>query len=397
MNVRALLGSIVVLATMSLAGCGHYTCGTTFGNATCSSTGGGISQGGSGGATGDAYLFIADAGGIQGEVLNQAAGTIKLTPNFGTVPTSGTGNVPGAWMAIAAEKFMYAAYPSSGQIYGWAIDVNGTLGAVSGLPLTAVYLAGNNSAGSQAMITNPAGTLLFVLDQVDEQVNVYQIGSGGSLTAVGVPVTLPNGFEPVNLAIDGLGKYLYVSNISGGGTTEVAAYSIGSGTLTELAGSPFASTIAQMQGEASGKFMIGTSSNLSDPNLYVETIQATGLLTSVASSTVNSPAAIAVQPNQGGNLVYSFGFPNGIVIGQIEGYQLNLSTGALSAITGSPFSAIGTFGLFDQSGKYLFVVEDSGVPTTNLDAYNVSTSSDLATPLATVGWSSGAWAPTDVP
>jgi hypothetical protein len=394
MNVRALLGSIVVLATMSLAGCGHYTCGTTFGNATCTSTGGGISQGGSGGATGDAYLFIADAGNIQGEVLNQAAGTIKLTPNF--VPPTVSGNVPGSWMAIAAEKYLYAAYPSTGQIYGWAIDVNGTLAGVGGSPFTAVYLAGNTSAGSQAMITNPAGTLLFVLDQVDEQVNVYQIGSGGSLTAVGVPVTLPNGFEPVNLAIDGLGKYLYVSNISGGGTTEVAAYSIGSGTLTSL-GNPVLSTVAQMQGEASGKYMIGTSANVSDPNLYVETIQSTGLLTSVASSTVNSPAAIAVQPNQGGNLVYSFGFPNGALSGQIEGYQLNLSTGALSAISGSPFSAIGTFGLFDQSGKYLFVVEDSGTPTTNLDVFNVTTSTDLATPVASVGWSSGAWAPTDAP
>src|ERR1700720_2136782 len=35
MKVRALLGIAVVLITMSLSGCGHYSCGTTFGNGSC--------------------------------------------------------------------------------------------------------------------------------------------------------------------------------------------------------------------------------------------------------------------------------------------------------------------------------------------------------------------------
>ncbi len=41
MKVRALLSSVVVLAAMGLASCGHYTCGTTFGNSSCTSSGNG--------------------------------------------------------------------------------------------------------------------------------------------------------------------------------------------------------------------------------------------------------------------------------------------------------------------------------------------------------------------
>ena len=49
MKFRLLLSFVLVLSTMWTIGCGHYTCGTTFGNATCTPSGGGISGGGGGG------------------------------------------------------------------------------------------------------------------------------------------------------------------------------------------------------------------------------------------------------------------------------------------------------------------------------------------------------------
>jgi hypothetical protein len=58
---------------------------------------------------------------------------------------------------------------------------------------------------------------------------------------------------------------------------------------------------------------------------------------------------------------------------------------------------VGGFGLFDQSGTYLFVVEDPNAGTTVLDVYKVSGNSTLTTPVANVGWGPGAWAPTDIP
>jgi 6-phosphogluconolactonase (cycloisomerase 2 family) len=81
----------------------------------------------------------------------------------------------------------------------------------------------------------------------------------------------------------------------------------------------------------------------------------------------------------------------------IEGFQLDLSTGALPAIAGSPFAGLGGYAQFDQAGKFLFVVEDPNAPASSMDVYDVSAGGALTQPVATVGWGPGSWAPTDVP
>lgn len=398
MRVRLVFVSFALLATMCLAGCDHYICGggATFGNASCSATNGGGNTNSGGGGN---YLLIADAGGIQGEVLDGAAGTIELTPGFGSVPVNT--NVPGTWMVVAQATYMYVGYTSIGQIYGWKINGDGTLTTITGSPFTAGFLANNSSGGLQGMVTNPAGTLLFVTDVNNKQINVYQIGSGGGLTlASGSPLALPSGFEPYNLAVDGLGKYLYVSNNNGGEVTnEVAAYSIGStGALAPVSGTPFSSAIIQMQGESSGKYMIGITSPLvnADNHLYVMNIGATGALTQTLFPTVNVPGALTVQPSSGGDLVYSFPLPGTGGDGVIEGYTLSLSGGTLTAISGSPFTVTGLNAQFDQTGQYLFVLQSTNGIASAIQAYNVGTSPTLTTPLASVGWAAGGWSPATV-
>jgi 6-phosphogluconolactonase (cycloisomerase 2 family) len=248
------------------------------------------------------------------------------------------------------------------------------------------------------MIANPAGTLLFALDQTNDQVYVYTIGTGGVLaSATNSPMALPSGFQPFNLAVDGLGKYLYVSNDTGLRTTEVATYSIGSNGALAAVGPPILSPIRQMQGDASGKFMIGTSGgfffNNNDNTLYVGTIGQSGVLTVTPTTITGVPAGVAVQPNAGGNIVYAFDFPGSAGNGSIEGFQFDLSTGALTPIAG--ITASGANGQFDPSGKYLFVVAASNGIASAVDAYSVSASSALTTPVATVGWAPGGWQPVD--
>ena len=389
MKVRALLVGSVLLAEMWLVGCGHYNCGTTFGNSTCSSGQGGLSQGG-GGVTKGTYLLIADAGGIAGEVLDPKAGSITATPGFGSVSVST--NVPGDWMVLEGGH-MYTGYTAIGGIYGYTLNGNGTITAITSVQnLTASYLLNDTSAGQQAMIGNPGGTLLFALDQGTDEVNIYQIGTGGTLSSPSV-IQLPNGFKPFNLAIDGKGNYLYVSNIVGSSTTQVAVYHITGTTVTAVTGSPFSSNVQQMQGEASGKYMIGTSAN--DMNVTVLAIQADGSLgTPILKGTTSVPRHVAVQPNAGGNLVYAV--DNG---GEVEGFTLDTSTGALTAVSGSPFNlqAMATIGEFDPIGKYFFLVIGTNKTSKNLlQAYDVSVSPQLGTPVASVGWADGAWQPFDV-
>jgi 6-phosphogluconolactonase len=66
-------------------------------------------------------------------------------------------------------------------------------------------------------------------------------------------------------------------------------------------------------------------------------------------ATVSAPLSIVVHPT--GSFVYAF---NGTGIA-MEGYQINSSSGALTAVSGSPFTTIHLeIGQFDQSGKFLF-------------------------------------------
>jgi 6-phosphogluconolactonase (cycloisomerase 2 family) len=398
-KVRALLVLVVFAATTWLSGCGHYVCHAGFGATVCGSGGGGDKTSGNGsGAAGDALLFIADAGGIQGETLFASSGSITITPNFGTVsvPT----NVPGDWMVVAQGKYMYTAYTAIGDIYGWSIAGTGLITPLGGVsPLAASYLLQAGQSGSQYMIANPAGTLLFVADSTGDQVFVYQIGTDGSLTLAS-SVTMPTGFTPFNLATDGLGKYLFVSDIVGLSTTQVAIYSIGASGALQVLGAPIPLNLQQMQGEASGQFMVGTTAGFSssDNNVYVMSlaaIQTTGTLTVTSFPTQGTPSSVAVQPNPGGNLVYTFDFPNSGSNGTIEGFQLSSSTGTLAGISG--ISAIGASGEFDPSGQFLFVIESSNGAASALDAFDVTSTPALATPLANVGWAPGAWQPTDVP
>jgi 6-phosphogluconolactonase (cycloisomerase 2 family) len=417
MKVRAFFGLVVVASILLLANCGHYTCGATFGASSCTASGSGIGSGGGGSATA-AFVFAVDtsSGTMDGYTLDTTANTLSATTGY-TAPT-----IPqdtGAGMVVAQGKYLYAAFRSTNQIFGWQISSSGGLTAVTGSPYSASFLSSINAGGlaQQNMITNPAGTLLFFSDPLTSEIFVYQIGSGGALTAAsGSPFAAP--FGPLNLATDGKGRYLYaVNDFYGNHTgTEIAAFSIGSsGSLTSVPGSPFAFPMWQVAGEPSGNFLIGTSGNSvpssgrDDNHLYVFSInQTTGALTEVSGSPFTaqfSPLTIAVQPNTGGNLVYSFGV-NDTDTGYngIEGFQIS-STGTLTEINGSPFTNIqlGYWGQLDQKGQFLFdysAIVNTGTNTivTTLGALSVGSGGAITESVSPVTLvTQGYWVVTDAP
>ncbi len=433
-QVRAFLVFVAGLATLGLANCGTYNCATddgmSFSGSTCTSTSpSGISSGGGTSSSGAAFVFAVDTGAsagssngtIDGYELNPSASTFATISGY-TAPTIPPSD-GGLGMVVAQKQYLYVAFGEAKEIYGWTIDsTTGALTAVSGSPYSASFLSSSGQVAQAQMITNPSGTLLFISLPLTNQIYAYQIGSSGALTAVsGAPFSVP--FGPVNMATDGAGKFLYA--VDGDFTThtgsEIAAYSIGSGGgLTAVSGSPFAFPMWQVQGEPTGKFLIGTSGNSSvsgfsgvdDEHLYVFSISSTGAITPVSGSpfaTVYSPFSIAVSPNSGGDLVYSFSISESS--GQTsfnaeEGYSIS-SSGALTAVSGSPFTNLGngssgSWGQFDQSGAFLFVYgEFITNPSTDtfviqISPFNVPsggtlTSAGSTADLATVGF----WAATD--
>lgn len=449
---RVLVGLLALMALLMLAGCSGAPGCPQFGfgastPCTAGSTGtfgGGGTGGGGGGGGGSsvvAYAYAVDSvnSTIDGYALSAQSGTFGTISNY-TAPTT-PGNGGGMGMAIAQGAYLYVGFASVGEIYSYSIGSNGALTFLA--TYTASELAGfPNGPGQSIMITNPAGTLLFLSDGVAGSIYVWSIGNGqngttaGALTAVaGSPFAVPTmspAFTPLNLATDGAGAYLYAvdgDNVDHQGT-EIAAWSIGTGNngttlgaLTPVTGSPFLTSgstnfsMWQLQGEPSGLFMIGTTGSSAfytgvsdDEHLYVYSIgsstsSAPGALTPVTGSpftTTYSPFTIAVQPT--GELVYSLSFADtGTSLNPIEGYMLTTTTGALTADTDSPFnlpSDEGTWGQFDQTGSYLFVYESytntSNETVTYIAPLAIGTGGDLtqvATPVTLTA--PGFWVVTD--
>jgi hypothetical protein len=405
---------LVALATLWTAGCGHYTCGLTFGASTCGSSGStGLNQGSGTGST-TAFVYAVDtAGTIDSYTLNNTAATFAATSSY-TSPTV-PANDGGKGMVVAQSQFLYAGFGVTGALYGWSIDSSsGALTSVTGSPYTATFMP-DVPANPHAMITNPAGTLLFIADIAPSEIWVYQIGTDGSLTAATGSPFSTGSLVPGTLTTDGLGKYLYITQNSSTNTgTEIGAYAIGTdGALTIVPGSPFAFPMGQVQGEPSGKFLIGTTGNAVpvsgvDLNeLFVFAISSTGTLTEVPNSpfpTVFSPFSITVQPNSGGNLVYSFGL-NDTATGfnAPEAYQIDATTGALTAVSGSPFTnaAIGDLAQFDQSGTNLFVLSEvmntsTSTLTDSIGALALGTDGVLTEPTTAITLTTpGSWTVTD--
>jgi len=418
MRVRAVLMLTVALALMGLASCDHYTCtsGATFGSSSCTATGSGLGSGTGGSATAAFAFDVDEAGTIDGYTLNTTAGTFEATSGY-TAPTVPTNN-GGVGMVVAQAKYLYAGFGDVGELYGWTIDSTGVLTAIGGSPFSAPFLADYvTGVGETNMIVNPAGTYLYFAATGVDEIYAFQIGNGGALTAVaGSPfsATFPLGGGPMNLAIDGLGKYLYASNgnYSSHTATQVLTYSIGSGGALTPVGTVLDSPMWLLKGEPTGKFMIGTSGNavvdsgIDDDHLYVFSIGSTGALTEVAGSpfaTEFSPFSIAVQSNAGGNLVYSFSFNDtATAFNGVEGYEIT-STGTLSAVSGSPFTGVaeGSWGQFDQSGAFLlvyasYVPEGTGSVITQLGPDEVGSAGLLTQPISTLTLATpGFWVVTD--
>lgn len=431
MKARALLSLLAMLAMVFLVNCGgSYSCSVTFGASSCTPSGSGLgsggtgSGGGGGGSTSTTFAYAVDQGGtMDGYELSTTSGTLAAISGYAApaIPASD----PSLGVVVAQKQFLYAAFSTTGQIYGWSVNSStGALMAVSGSPYSASYLGlvGVSGYNQLDMIINPAGTLLFVADAIDDEIWVYQIGSAGALTLVPGSSPFSTGtFQPWNMTTDGQGKYLYVTSVTVDHQgTSVAAYSIGSGssagTLAAVVGSPFSYPMWAVQGEPSGNYLIGISGEsiaagaaTDDKNLYVFNIQPSGAnagaispVTGSPFATVYAPFNIAVQPNSSnGEFVYSFGInDSGVGYNPVEGYALTTTgstAGALTVVTGSPFSGVtaSLWGQFDQSGDYLFFYGDSGSPQLGVLSAapdtGVLTETVSTLPLITSGY----WAVTD--
>lgn len=270
-----------------------------------------------------------------------------------------------------SRKFAYVVNQASNNISAFSINpASGALTAVTGSPFA------SGGTGPRHATVDPSGQFLFVANFDSGSIAVFSINvTSGELTAVtGSPFILaPDPFSiiwaptnPFSLTIDPRGRFLYVGNMS----YYISAFAINAnGALSEITGSPFIANSGTLSiaVDPSGQYLYSANYgplNYGSGGVSAFTINATsGALTQVTPFFSFSGQffagtgsnAVTIEPS--GRYVYvSNEISNNIAV-----FGLNAATGALTAVSGSPFAASGTSphsATVDPSGQFLFTANE---------------------------------------
>ena len=271
-----------------------------------------------------------------------------------------------------AGKFLYAVDQSAGSVDSFSIDQ--TTGALTAVPGSPVRL---NPSEARVPIVDPSGSFLYIthLDSCGDgckgAVSAFKIGTDGSLTAIaGSPYTTDYGTLGIAMRPDG--KFLYTMNgANGGGTVaDISAFQVDptSGALTQVSGSPFPGSAIPLFAAVhpSGNFLYAI---VAGEGFAVEPFSidpTTGALTSTDNFFPLGQNPMGIDVDAVDNLLFvaNNGSPSATnsVDGSISVFQMNATTGALTQVTGSPFTTTGSNPFqpaVDRSCKFLYVTNNA--------------------------------------
>jgi 6-phosphogluconolactonase (cycloisomerase 2 family) len=327
----------------------------------------GDSGGGSGGGntTGSNYLFVANAGAnsVTGFAISSTGtlGTLNGSPiNFNFAPTSLT--------VSRDNKYLWVGTVS--QIFGFSIGSGGALTALNGGSAIA-------NAFCVDMQTSPDGKWLMVLDGSGNTIDLFSIGSDGSLSIGpngGIGFTVNGTMVPKQLRIAPSGSFVVAAMGTGGELT--FNFNTTTGVFQYLAQTtpPGTTSDNAIAIDSTGTYVYEARSG-TNPGLVVNTISSSGLLvptTSTSYSTGTQPYSVVLDNT--GKYVYVANRGDNTISGW------SIGTGAaLTAISGSPFVsgvAVTSLGA-DSTGKYIAAAAYSGSPDVTLYGFDTNTAGAL--------------------
>jgi 6-phosphogluconolactonase len=293
------------------------------------------------------------------------AGTNGLTPIPGSPFNTGGGGAGGGGYAVnrivvAGGKFLMASNGGSHDISVFAIDP--TMGTLTPAPASPYSAGSTASFGDISLAASADGKYLFAGVSSNNTVVTFTIGLDGSLTPV---ASAPVPASPAGMRASADGKVLAVGlpgyNSAGG----IAMFSIGaSGSLTMVNGAPTfdggSGYLAGVDIDCADTHVFGSEMTTGNTTVDVFSIGSTGALTRIQGSPFT--------PGSGANSNVGILSPNDkflFVSNQASGSVtvFNVNAGALSLVTGSPFSlaptATNPAGMAtDQTGTTLYVANN---------------------------------------
>jgi 6-phosphogluconolactonase len=298
------------------------------------------------------FAYVANENGdsVSAYTINSSSGA--LTPISGSPFAAGNGPVSVA--VDPSGRIAYAANGANGgngspgpSISAYTINTNtGALTAIGGSP----FSTGANSA-PEMLAVDPTGRFLYVADQsnngTDGNILEFSINqSTGGISENEGPFTAGVDF-PVAVTVDPSGRFLYVNNnVSAGTDGNISAYDINAvtGVLTEISGSPFATGTFpySVQVDPLGNFVYVTSASIfTSNNVYGYSLDATtGALTNLTGSPFSTgqagaPEGIAVDPS--GRFAYAANF----ALDNVTAFTIDAQNGDLNIIPGEGAVAAG--------------------------------------------------------
>jgi len=245
---------------------------------------------------------------------------------------------------------------------------DGTLSEISGSPF---------SVSSKGLVyPDPGGRFMYAALFVAAPDNVkgYSILRSGALTPTSSPLSSANN-QPTYIGFTPDGSLLFTGNYA---SLDVSAFFIdrSTGNLTKVgdfATSCGCGNLAQLRVTPNGKYLYVAGNGGPNPITEYSINQTTGSLSLIGNvPAVASMDAILVDPTS----TYLYAVSSN---GTILGYSISPDTGALSALSGSPFSgAAGNYrAAMHPSGRYLYTVNIGGA---QLARHDIASNGALSAP-----------------
>ncbi len=285
---------------------------------------------------------------VSGSILeeNFSAGQQAWTAPVLTLGPANSRGIAAVWQ-IGQAADLYVSDPENNAIRVYRIShADGSL-SPSGL---GPYALSGTGEPQQILVANGD---LFVASTAGE-VFGFKVQADGSLTPLpGSPFA--SGAGTTHLCASGgttLTFYLYASN-SSDPNGSISAFAVHTdGTVTPVPGSPFA-TVADGQPEglfSTGGRVYAALSHAGEVAAF--SIASDGSLQPIAGSPYPAEAG-ASSLTQVGQYLYSEN------TGNMSGYSIDSSSGALTALTASPFAAANATGEMNWIGNWVLVPESS--------------------------------------
>jgi 6-phosphogluconolactonase (cycloisomerase 2 family) len=281
--------------------------------------------------------------------------------------------------SCGSSNSTHLLYVSTGQgIYGYRLDDKS---GAANLLASAPFIVGNTPSG---MVIDSSGQRGYVANQSDNTVSLINIDSTSGVVSEVLPRVPTGGFSPQQLLLDDASQTLFVTNLL---SNSISTFSVGgSGALTAETTTPFPDSPSNLA--FAGGLLFVAAPNIS--RVYVYSVNSGNLTPLTGSPLIVTEGVGTVTVDPSAKYLYVTNPSNNT----ISGYSIQYASGSnqitLTLIPGSPFpSSTNTTtvitapvtSILDSTATHLYVANSAAG---NMSVFSIGTNGSLTATTTTM-------------